>query len=52
MNKLIKNIDRTSSLEELEKIKQQFFTQEKRFENRKDQLYLEKSNDILDFFCY
>jgi response regulator RpfG family c-di-GMP phosphodiesterase/predicted transposase YbfD/YdcC len=50
MNKLIKNLDRTLSVEELEKMKQDFFTYEKKFENRKDKLFSKKPTDILDFF--
>ncbi len=50
MNKLIKNIDRTNTLEELEELKQQFFIQEKKFENRKEQLFLKPPSDILDLF--
>jgi response regulator RpfG family c-di-GMP phosphodiesterase len=50
MNKLVKNIDRAISIEELEKIKKNFIAQEKSFENTKDQLFLKNSNDMLDFF--
>ncbi len=50
MNKLIKNLDRTLTVEELEKMKQDFFTYEKKFENRKEQLFSKKNTDILDLF--